>query len=53
MIIATIAARSAEKAMHENASFWVFVVALWVGLVFSVINIMLKIDLFMGLWDKQ
>jgi hypothetical protein len=39
--------------MQENASFWAFVVALWVGLVFSVINIMLKIDLFMGLWDKQ
>ena len=38
--------------MHENAGFgrlwWRFGSAF-----FRVINIMLKIDLFMGLWDKQ
>jgi hypothetical protein len=39
--------------MQENASFWAFVVALWLGLVLSAMNIVLKINLFVGLSDQQ
>jgi len=39
--------------MNKGPRFWALVVAIWVGMVLSVINIAEKIDLFMSLSDKQ
>ena len=39
--------------MHGNPRFWALFVAIWVGLVLSVMNIAVKIDLFRALADQQ
>jgi len=33
--------------MHKDARFWALTVAIWLGLVMSVINIAAKVDLFL------
>jgi hypothetical protein len=35
--------------MHGDAKFWAVFVAMWIGFVLAVVNIAMKIDLFMRL----
>jgi hypothetical protein len=39
--------------MLRNPKFWSLFVAIWVGLVLSVMNIAVKVNLFMALADQQ
>jgi hypothetical protein len=36
-------------AMHEDPRFWALFVAIWIGLVLSVMNIAVKVHLFLDL----
>ena len=39
--------------MHEDPRFWALFVAIWVGIVLAVMNIAVKIHLFMDLSASQ
>jgi hypothetical protein len=39
--------------MQEGPRFWALVLAIWIGLVLGVMNIAVKIDLFMSMAAKQ
>jgi hypothetical protein len=39
--------------MLGNPKFWALFAAIWVGLVLSVMNIAVKVNLFLALSDQQ
>ena len=39
--------------MNKGPRFWAIVVAIWVGMVLSVVNIAEKVDLFMSMSANQ
>jgi hypothetical protein len=39
--------------MHSDPRFWALFVAIWIGLVLSVMNIAVKVHMFIDLSDQQ
>ncbi len=48
-----LALRAGEARMHANPKFWALFGAIWVGMVLAVMNIAVKVHMFMDLADQQ